>query len=70
MLEHFNDCIKAAKSSRADAVTLNVFAALLSGLKGLTDAKASLGPDDVKKAAASLIIVSICRLIFNFMNHF
>uniref|UniRef100_A0A1B6GMZ3 HEAT repeat-containing protein 5A n=1 Tax=Cuerna arida TaxID=1464854 RepID=A0A1B6GMZ3_9HEMI len=56
MLEHFAECMKAAKSCRADAVTLNVFAALLSGLKGLTDNKAGIGQDDVKKTATSLII--------------
>lgn len=58
MLEHFAECIKTAKSCRADAITLNVFAALLAGLKGLTDSKAGIGQDDVKKAATSLIIVS------------
>ncbi|XP_054269957.1 HEAT repeat-containing protein 5B-like isoform X2 [Macrosteles quadrilineatus] len=56
MLEHFAECMKAAKSCRADAVTLNVFAALLSGLKGLTDNKAGIGQDDVKKNATALII--------------
>lgn len=58
MLEHFSECIKAAKSSRADAVTLNVFSALLTGLKGLTESKSTLGSEDVKKAATTLIIVS------------
>lgn len=58
MLEHFSECIKTAKSCRADAITLNVFAALLAGLKGLTDSKTGIGQDDVKKAATSLIIVS------------
>lgn len=59
MLGHFSECIKAAKSCRADAVMLNVFAALLTGLKGLVEHKASIGQDDVKKAATALIIVSL-----------
>lgn len=71
MLEHFTECIKAAKSVRADAVTLNVFAALLSGLKGLTDNKAAVGQDDVKKAATALIIVrpfsTLCMCFINLL---
>lgn len=63
MLEHFSECIKASKSSRADAVTLNVFSALLTGLKGLTESKSILGSEDVKKSATALIIVSLV-LIF------
>ncbi|XP_014275349.1 HEAT repeat-containing protein 5B isoform X4 [Halyomorpha halys] len=59
MLEHFSECIKAAKSSRADAVTLNVFSALLTGLKGLTESKSTLGSEDVKKAATTLIISAL-----------
>ncbi|KAF6204448.1 hypothetical protein GE061_002789 [Apolygus lucorum] len=56
MLGHFTDCIKAAKSSRADALSLNVFSALLAGLKGLTEAKATLGQDDVNKSCTALIL--------------
>lgn len=58
MMEHFAECMRAAKSCRADAITLNVFAALLSGLKGLTDNKSSIGQDDIKKTATALIMVS------------
>ncbi|XP_014249011.1 HEAT repeat-containing protein 5B isoform X1 [Cimex lectularius] len=56
MLDHFSESIKATKSSRAEALTLNVLAALLAGLKGTTEVKASLGQDDVKKSAISLIL--------------
>ncbi|GJQ66814.1 hypothetical protein Trydic_g18582 [Trypoxylus dichotomus] len=56
MLDHFTECIKHAKSSRQEAVQMNVFTALLSGLKGLTEAKMNFGQEDVKKAAANLII--------------
>jgi hypothetical protein len=42
---------------------MNVFTAVLSGLKGLTEAKTTFGQDDVKKSAASLIIVSSRFLI-------
>ncbi|XP_065165699.1 HEAT repeat-containing protein 5B isoform X3 [Atheta coriaria] len=56
MLEHFTDCIKHAKSIRQEAIQTNVFTALLSGLKGLTEAKMSFGQEDVKKAATNLII--------------
>ena len=33
MLEHFTDCIKSAKSSRQQAVQINIFTAVLCGLK-------------------------------------
>lgn len=59
MLEHFTECIKHAKSSRQEAVQMNVFTALLSGLKGLTEAKMSFGQEDVKKAATNLIISAL-----------
>ncbi|XP_044256431.1 HEAT repeat-containing protein 5B isoform X4 [Tribolium madens] len=56
MVDHFAECIKHAKSSRQEAVQMNVFTALLSGLKGLTEAKMSIGQEDVKKAVTGLII--------------
>lgn len=58
MLEHFSECIKHAKSARQEAVQMNVFTAVLSGLKGLNEAKTSFGQEDVKKSATNLIIVS------------
>lgn len=56
MLEHFAECIKHAKSARQEAVQMNIFTALLSGLKGLTETKTGIGQEDVKKSATSLII--------------
>ncbi|XP_048508039.1 HEAT repeat-containing protein 5B isoform X2 [Athalia rosae] len=56
MLEHFSECIKHAKSGRQEAVQMNVFTAVLSGLKGLNEAKTSFGQEDVKKSATNLII--------------
>lgn len=56
MLDHFNECIKHAKSSRQEAIQMNIFTALISGLKGLTEAKTSFGQEDVKKSATNLII--------------
>ncbi|XP_065200390.1 HEAT repeat-containing protein 5B isoform X2 [Planococcus citri] len=56
ILEHFVECIKQAKSSRADAVTINIFASLLAALKGLTEAKGNIGQEDVRKAATSFIV--------------
>lgn len=38
---------------------MNVFTAVLSGLKGLNEAKTGFGQEDVKKSATNLIIVSI-----------
>ncbi|XP_049845033.1 HEAT repeat-containing protein 5B isoform X1 [Schistocerca gregaria] len=56
MLDHFAECIRHAKSSRQEAVQMNVFTAVLSGLKGLNETKTSLGQEEVKKSATSLII--------------
>lgn len=55
MFDHFAECIKHAKSSRQEAVQMNIFAALLSGLKGLNDTKSKIEQDDVKKSATTLI---------------
>ena len=33
MLQHFNDCIKSSKSARQQAVQINIFTAVLCGLK-------------------------------------
>ncbi|XP_055609550.1 HEAT repeat-containing protein 5B isoform X4 [Uranotaenia lowii] len=56
MLEHFGECIKHSKSSRQEAVQMNIFTALLSGLKGLTETKTGIGQDEVRKSATNLII--------------
>ncbi|XP_066155601.1 HEAT repeat-containing protein 5B isoform X1 [Euwallacea fornicatus] len=51
-LDHFAECVRAARSSRQEAVQLNAFAALLCGLRSLAAAKASLSIDEAKRAAA------------------
>lgn len=56
MFNHFGECIRQAKSSRQEAVQMNIFAALLSGLKGLNETKSTIGQEDVQKSAAALII--------------
>lgn len=56
MFNHFGECIRQAKSSRQEAVQMNIFAALLSGLKGLNETKSGIGQEDVQKSAAGLII--------------
>lgn len=56
MFNHFAECIRQAKSSRQEAVQMNVFAALLSGLKGLNETKATIGQEDVQRSAAALIV--------------
>jgi hypothetical protein len=57
MLDHFSECIKHTKSGRQEAIQMNVFTAVLSGLKGLNEAKTGFGQEDVKKSATNLIIV-------------
>ncbi|KAH8277338.1 hypothetical protein KR026_009228, partial [Drosophila bipectinata] len=59
MLDHFAECIRQAKSSRQEAVQMNIFTALLCALKNLTDSKTSLGQEDVRKSATALIVASL-----------
>nr|XP_036233304.1 HEAT repeat-containing protein 5B isoform X2 [Bactrocera oleae] len=59
MLDHFAECIRQAKSSRQEAVQMNIFTALLSGLKGLTDSKSGIGQEDVKKSSTNLVIAAL-----------
>ena len=59
MLDHFGECIKQSKSQRQEAVQMNIFTALLCGLKGLTESKSSIGQDDVRKSATNLIISAL-----------
>ncbi|XP_044766090.1 HEAT repeat-containing protein 5B isoform X1 [Coccinella septempunctata] len=59
MVDHFTECIKHAKSTRQEAVQMNVFTALLSGLKGLSETKANVGLDDVKKSITTLIMSAL-----------
>ncbi|XP_071161425.1 HEAT repeat-containing protein 5B-like isoform X1 [Mytilus edulis] len=56
MLQHFNECIKQAKSFRQQAVQMNIFTAVLCSLKSLAETKTSVGPDDVRQAAFNLIL--------------
>ena len=55
MLAHFTDCIKTAKTARLEVLQLNIFTALLSGLKGLVEDKASMGGGEVVSAAVALL---------------
>ncbi|XP_020817482.1 HEAT repeat-containing protein 5B isoform X1 [Drosophila serrata] len=59
MLEHFAECIRQAKSSRQEAIQMNIFTALLCALKNLTDSKTSLGQEDVRKSATALVVASL-----------
>ncbi|XP_032289770.1 HEAT repeat-containing protein 5B isoform X3 [Drosophila virilis] len=59
MLDHFAECIKQAKSNRQEAIQMNIFTALLYALKHLTDSKTTIGQEDVKKSATSLIVASL-----------
>ena len=58
MLEHFTDCMKTAKHNRQEAIHINIFTALLLGLKQMGDQKITINQEEVKRAAANLIMVS------------
>lgn len=59
MFNHFGEVIRQSKSARQEAVQMNVFAVIMSGLKGLNETKSPIGPEDVQKAATNLIIAAL-----------
>ncbi len=61
MLNHFAECIKLAKSSRQEAIQINIQTALLGALKTLAESKMNLGTEEVRK----LVVASI----FSTLNH-
>lgn len=57
MIDHFSDQIKYSKSFRCDAISTNIFASLLAGLKALSDTKSTIGHEEIKTTTATLIMV-------------
>jgi len=55
MLNHFSECIKTAKANKLEVLQINIFTALLSGLKGLVEDKTSFGGKELTSAATNLI---------------
>jgi len=64
MIDHFTDQIKYSKSCRCDAISTNIFASLLAGLKALSDTKSTIGHEEIKTTTATLITV----IYFIFLN--
>ena len=64
MLNLFGEMIRAAKSQRQEAVQTNIFTAVLSALRGLTDHKGSFSQEDAKKAATDLVLVNLFFFTF------
>ncbi|VVC28110.1 Armadillo-type fold,Armadillo-like helical [Cinara cedri] len=56
MIDHFNDQIKYSKSCRCDAISTNIFASILAGLKALSDTKSTIGHEEIKTTTATLIM--------------
>ncbi|EDV23758.1 uncharacterized protein TRIADDRAFT_26322 [Trichoplax adhaerens] len=59
LLEHFSTCIKQSKSSRQQAVQINIFTAFLTTLKVLSEDKKGLGQEDVRTPAYNLIMSTL-----------
>ena len=59
MLQHFGECIRTAKTNKAEILQINIFTALLSGLKGLVEEKTVFGGSEVISAATSLITAAL-----------
>lgn len=68
ILDHFGECIKHAKSERQEAIQMNIFTAVLSGLKGLNEAKSGFGQEDIRKSATNLIIVSRSFFLLRYLR--
>jgi hypothetical protein len=58
MLDHFAEVRRMQQEGgkTAEAVHINILAAVLSSLRALVDAKAGFGQEDVRRAAGKLII--------------
>ncbi|OON22437.1 HEAT repeat protein, partial [Opisthorchis viverrini] len=57
MIDHFAECIRLTKSTRQEAVQINVFAALLGALRRLAETKVAFGEDvELRKSTANLIM--------------
>ena len=87
MLDHFGQHLRQPQPtsqsssstttfSRPEAISINIFAAILSALRSLAEAKSKLGQDDIKKAAAAIIIgmsntltvwIHLCNAFFFFI---
>ncbi|KAH9415275.1 HEAT repeat-containing protein 5B [Dermatophagoides pteronyssinus] len=61
MLNHFQECLKHAKSSRQEAIQINILTAMLGALRTLVENKINLGIDEVRK----LVVAQL----FNVLNH-
>jgi len=76
MLEHFGQHLRqpqpssqssssSSAFSRPEAISVNIFAAILSAMRSLADAKSKLGQDDIKKAAAAIILGMLLKTVFS-----
>jgi len=72
MIDHFTDQIKYSKSCRCDAISTNIFASLLAGLKALSDTKSTIGQEEIKTTTATLItvifIIFTNKLLYYYKN--
>ncbi|GCC24139.1 hypothetical protein chiPu_0002539, partial [Chiloscyllium punctatum] len=59
ILDQFTESIKQTKGSKQQTVQLNVFAAFCYGLKRLACKKGSLGPEEVRRPALTLVMNSL-----------
>ena len=64
MLNHFNDCIRTAKTNKLEVLQINIFTALLSGLKGIVEDKTSFGGGRVVeyKQLIELLIIFLLKV--------
>ncbi|KAF8560997.1 hypothetical protein P879_09582 [Paragonimus westermani] len=60
MIDHFAECIRLAKSTRQEAVQINVFTALLGAMRRLAETKTAFGDDpELRKSTTSLIMAAL-----------
>uniref|UniRef100_A0A1I8JIY2 HEAT repeat-containing protein 5B n=1 Tax=Macrostomum lignano TaxID=282301 RepID=A0A1I8JIY2_9PLAT len=59
MLNHFGECIRQARSSRQQAIQVNIFTAVLSAMKKLAESRSPFGDAELRTLAVSLILDSL-----------
>jgi len=70
MIDHFTDQIKYSKSCRCDAISTNIFASLLAGLKALSDTKSTIGHEEIKSTTATLIMVIFLNFLYKIIYYY
>jgi len=55
MIKHFKECIRTAKANKIEALQLNIYGSILTGLKGIVEEKYSLSEMELINSAREMV---------------